>query len=182
MSNSRNEIKKVAREIEAILFVSTEPVKTAELANALSVDHETVEEAIRCIKDHYDLHHGITLINVAGGWQMATASDLSDVVENYNSSYGYKLRLSKAAMEALAIIAYKQPITRTEIEEIRGVRSDKVLETLLSSGLIRVAGRKKGTGLPLLYRTTQEFLEVFGLNSLSELPTEEELMNEGNVT
>jgi segregation and condensation protein B len=111
---------------------------------------------------------------------MATAGDLKDVIEEYNNSYGYKLRLSKAAMETLAIIAYKQPITRTEIEEIRGVRSDKVLETLLSTGLIKVAGRKKGTGSPLLYRTTQEFLEAFGINSLSELPTEEELKNEGN--
>jgi segregation and condensation protein B len=182
MSDSSRETGEIARKIEAILFVSTEPVKIAELSSTLSVSEEVVEEVLRQIKVHYDSQHGLTLINVAGGWQMATASDLSDVIESYNSSYGYRLRLSKAAMETLAIIAYKQPITRAEIEELRGVRSDKVLETLLSSGLIRVAGRKKGTGSPLLYRTTQEFLEAFGLNSLSELPTEEELRNEGNIS
>ena len=180
MSSSRNAMDELVRKVEAILFVSSEPVKSADIANALGVDVKIVEERLNDIKEHYKSHHGLTLINVAGGWQMATAGDLKDVIEEYNSSYGYKLRLSKAAMETLAIIAYKQPITRTEIEEIRGVRSDKVLETLLSTGLIKVAGRKKGTGSPLLYRTTQEFLEAFGINSLSELPTEEELKNEGN--
>jgi len=157
MSDSSREIAEIARKIEAILFISTEPVKVTELSSILSVSKETVEEALHRIKAHYDSQHGFTLINVAGGWQMATASDLCEVIESYNSSYGYRLRLSKAAMETLAIIAYKQPITRAEIEELRGVRSDKVLETLLSSGLIRVAAGRRERDRPCFIGPRRSF-------------------------
>ena len=107
---------------------------------------------------------------------MATAEDVSELVSLFRESETtQKIRLSKAAVETLAVIAYNQPVTRSEIEEIRGVRCERVIETLLSHGMVRIAGRKKSTGSPLLYRTTDLFLETFGVLSISELPTLEEL-------
>lgn len=107
---------------------------------------------------------------------MASAEDASEIVGAFReTATAQKIRLSKAAVETLAVIAYNQPVTRSEIEEIRGVRCERVIETLLSHTLIRIAGRRKGTGSPLLYRTTDRFLETFGVLSISELPTLEEL-------
>lgn len=107
---------------------------------------------------------------------MASAEDVAEIVGAFReTATAQKIRLSKAAVETLAVIAYNQPVTRSEIEEIRGVRCERVIETLLSHTLIRIAGRRKGTGSPLLYRTTDRFLETFGVLSISELPTLEEL-------
>lgn len=107
---------------------------------------------------------------------MVTAEDVADTVSLFrDTAQTQKIRLSRAAVETLAVIAYNQPVTRSEVEDIRGVRCERVIETLLSHGMIRIAGRKKGTGSPLLYRTTDLFLETFGLSSISELPTLEEL-------
>jgi segregation and condensation protein B len=121
----------------------------------------------------------LALLALAGGWQMVTSSDLEEMLLRFRDVAGNnRVRLSKAALETLAVIAYNQPVTRSEIEEIRGVRSDRVVETLLGHGLIRVAGRKKGTGTPLLYRTTDRFMELFGLYSIADLPSREELEDE----
>ena len=107
---------------------------------------------------------------------MTTAEETAEVVSLFRSTVlVQKIRLSKAAVETLAVIAYNQPVTRSDVEDIRGVRCERVIETLLSHGLLRIAGRRKGTGSPLLYRTTPLFLETFGLSSISELPTLEEL-------
>jgi segregation and condensation protein B len=106
---------------------------------------------------------------------MATAPDLDQLVTDFQGSAATQVRLSKAAIETLAVVAYNQPVTRSEIEEIRTVRCDRVIDTLLKHGLVRVAGRKKSVGNPLLYRTTDRFLELFGLDSISSLPTLEEL-------
>lgn len=107
---------------------------------------------------------------------MATSPDLSDVVEKFADSVAMqKVRLSRAALETLSVIAYNQPVTRSEIENIRSVRCDRVVDTLLKHGLIRVAGRKKSLGSPLLFRTTDRFLEIFGLGGISSLPSLQEL-------
>ena len=102
---------------------------------------------------------------------MATAPDLDNVISNFQGSVASKVRLSKAALETLAVVAYNQPVTRSEMEEIRTVRCDRAIDTLLKHGLVRVAGRKKSVGNPLLYRTTDMFLELFGLDAISSLPT-----------
>ncbi len=168
------------RTVEAILFIASEPVSTAELAETTGSSTASVEAALSSLRDHYGAErHGLTLLALAGGWQMVTSSDLEEVLLRFRDVAGSnRIRLSKAALETLAVIAYNQPVTRSEIEEIRGVRSDRVVETLLGHGLVRVAGRKKGTGTPLLYRTTDRFMELFGLDSIAALPSREELEDE----
>lgn len=109
---------------------------------------------------------------------MATSPEQEEVVTLFRDvALSQRIRLSKAALESLAVIAYSQPVTRSEIEEIRGVRCERVLDTLLKHGLIRVAGRRKGSGTPLLYRTTNSFLSLFGLGSISDLPTLDEMQD-----
>lgn len=107
---------------------------------------------------------------------MATSPEQEEVVTMFRDvALTQRIRLSKAALESLAVVAYAQPVTRSEIEEIRGVRCERVLETLLRHSLIRVAGRRKGSGTPLLYRTSDSFLSIFGLGAISDLPTLEEM-------
>ncbi|AER66863.1 chromosome segregation and condensation protein, ScpB [Thermovirga lienii DSM 17291] len=166
----------VAQSIEVLLFVSFEPLSEEKLAEVIGVSQKSIKESILELADHYEKFHGLRLRKVSGGWKIFTAPNLSEVVEALSNKETHsRLKLSKAAMETLAVVAFSQPVTRAEIEEIRGVRCDKVLETLLSNGLIRVAGRKKGTGTPLLYRTTDKFLEIFGLSAISDLPTLDEI-------
>jgi segregation and condensation protein B len=168
------------RAIEAILFIASKPVSTAELSEVTGSSTASVETALLSLRSHYEVErHGLALLALAGGWQMVTSSDLEEMLLRFRDVAGNnRVRLSKAALETLAVIAYNQPVTRSEIEEIRGVRSDRVVETLLGHGLIRVAGRKKGTGTPLLYRTTDRFMELFGLYSIADLPSREELEDE----
>jgi segregation and condensation protein B len=164
------------RQIEALLFVSTQPVSEEELASATGRSAQSVRESIDRLRACYDGGRGVTLLELAGGWQMATAPDLEQVASEFqNALLSQRVRLSKAALETLAVIAYNQPATRSEVEEIRSVRCDRVIDTLLKHGFIRVTGRKKSVGNPLLYRTTDRFLELFGLDSISSLPTLDEL-------
>jgi segregation and condensation protein B len=170
------------RQIEALLFVSTQPVSVDELSAALGQSPKAVADGIARLRERYDEGRGVTLLKLAGGWQMATPPDLEGVVSDYQGTIiSQRVRLSKAALETLAVIAYNQPVTRSEVEEIRTVRCDRVIDTLLKHGLVRVAGRKKSTGNPLLYRTTDRFLELFGLDSISSLPTLEELQETSSV-
>ncbi|ACZ19010.1 chromosome segregation and condensation protein, ScpB [Thermanaerovibrio acidaminovorans DSM 6589] len=167
------------RKVEALLFVSPAPVEEREMASFLGVSSREVREAIGRLRERYQSCHGLDLIQVAEGWQMVTAHDLADLVGAFREvSQSQRVRLSRAAVETLAAVAYHQPITRAEIEEIRGVRCDRVLDTLLRHGLVRVAGRKRSPGNPLLYRTTSRFMDVFGLSSLGDLPSLEDLMEE----
>lgn len=167
------------RQIEAMLFVSPQPVGTQEIAVHLGVANKRVEEAIATLQRIYERGHGLTLLSVAGGWQLATAADLADVVESFASLVTtQRVRLSRAALETLSVIAYNQPVTRSEIEDIRSVRCDRVVDTLLKHGLVRIAGRKKSVGSPLLFRTTDRFLEIFGLSAISSLPSLEDLREE----
>ncbi|MDR3077094.1 MAG: SMC-Scp complex subunit ScpB [Synergistaceae bacterium] len=166
----------LTRQIEALLFVSPQPVSESELSEALGQSVQAVSKGIARLKAICDEERGLTILKLAGGWQMATAPDLeSTVAEFQGRMISQRVRLSKAAFETLAVVAYNQPVTRGEMEEIRTVRCDRVIDTLLKHGLVRTAGRKKSIGNPLLYRTTDRFLEVFGLDSISSLPTLEEL-------
>ena len=164
------------RQIEALLFDSPQPVSAATMADHLGVSLERVERAVAAIKNSYAKGRGLTLLNLAGGWQMATAPDLADTVESFSAYLSMqRIRLSRAALETLSVIAYNQPITMAEIEEIRSVRCDRVVETLLKNGLIDRPRRENKRKSLRRYRTTNKFLEIFGLSSISALPTLEEL-------
>lgn len=164
------------RQLEALLFVATQPLTEDGLAAALGQSERAVREGLARLREAYLEGRGLTLLRLAGGWQMATAPDLEATVAEFQStSTAQRVRLSKAALETLAVVAYNQPVTRSEVEEIRTVRCDRVIDTLLKHGLVRVAGRRKSMGNPLLYRTTDRFLELFGLDAISALPTLEEL-------
>lgn len=166
------------RKLEALFFVSTQPLAAEELSAVLGEPLKVVREGIARLGDVYGNGRGVVLLKLAGGWQMATAPDLDSVVADFQStSVAQRVRLSKAALETLAVVAYNQPVTRSEMEEIRTVRCDRVIDTLLKHGLVRVAGRKKSIGNPLLYRTTDRFLELFGLESIASLPSLEELQD-----
>ena len=180
LSDSHGEatLSPIARSIEAVLFVAVQPVGVKELASVTGSTEEIVAVGLEEIKKRYLNCHGLRLLNIAGGWSMATSPEQEEVVALFRDvALSQRIRISKAALETLAVIAYSQPATRPEIEEIRGVRSERVLDTLLRHGLIRVAGRRKGSGTPLLYRTTDSFLSLFGLGSISDLPTFEEMQD-----
>ena len=156
--------------IEAILFLSEEQVGVARLAGVLSINDEEAEELVQeLVKDLTKADRGLQIFESAGGYQMGTRPELAPVLERAFSE-DVSSNLSNAALEALAIIAYKQPVTRIEIESIRGVRCEHVLENLLKRKLIKISGRREGPGRPLLYSTTPDFLKYFGLMDLGDLP------------
>lgn len=155
------------RPIEALLFVASEALSIPQLAKLLGAEGSEVAEALQQIEADYG-NRGIIVREVAGGYRFATSPMTREVVEAY--LLPPKTTLSTPAMEALAIVAHVQPVTRGEIEAIRGVNSDSVVSTLLDRGLIAEAGRKDVVGRPMQYKTTPFFLESFGLRSLDDLP------------
>jgi segregation and condensation protein B len=166
-----NERAPLLRALEALLFVSDEPVVPAVLAQALGVERREVDELCQELAAAYEERGaGITLRNVGGGWRLSTHPDVAAVVEQYVLTSRHT-RLTKAALETLSIIAYKQPVTRHQISGIRGVNSDGVLRALVDRELVAEVGREETPGRPVLYGTTPEFLERLGLASLSELPS-----------
>jgi len=162
--------------IEALLFASDAPLTAADLCRAHEdLDEDAVEEAIRALRAEYDATgRAFQIYEIAGGYQLLTRPEYASVLERFHT-VPQSGRLSGAALEVLAIIAYRQPIGRAEIEEIRGIGSAGVLRTLQERQLIDVVGRGEGLGRPLLYGTTKKFLEHFGFNSLHDLPRPEEL-------
>ena len=156
--------------IEALLFVTDEPVNILTLADAIQIDPRKVEEALVSLQDEL-LHanRGIQLREVAGGWRLVTHPVYHELIERYVSSWDTR-KLSQAALETLAIVAYCQPVTRNEISSIRGVSSDSSVNSLLEKGLLREAGVQDSPGNPALYGTSKAFLEKFGLKNISELP------------
>jgi segregation and condensation protein B len=159
------------RALEALFFVSDEPITASVLAQALDVDRRTVEGLCdRLAKELEDRGSGLVLRNVAGGWRLYTHPDSAPIVEQFVLS-SRQARLTKAALETLSIVAYKQPVTRHQISAIRGVNSDGVLRALTDRGLIEEAGREETPGRPVLYGTTPGFLERLGLPSLASLPS-----------
>lgn len=162
--------------IEALLFVAPGSVTLTQLAAALDISISEVETGLLDLQDYYNTR-GLRLQKNGNGVQLTTAPEIAWVIERFlgleNTS-----RLSQAALETLAIIAYKQPATRPEIEAIRGVSSDGVLKSLLSKGMVQDIGRAERPGRPILYATTPEFLQVFGLNSLEDLPPLQETVTQ----
>jgi segregation and condensation protein B len=159
------------RTLEALLFVSDEPLAPAVIAQALEVDRRTADAMCeRLATDLDDRGSGLVLRSVAGGWRLFTHPNSQSVVERFILS-SRQARLTKASLETLAIVAYKQPVTRHQVSSIRGVNSDGVLRALTDRGLIEEAGRDEGPGRPLLYGTTPQFLERLGLPSLAALPS-----------
>ena len=166
---------KLQSAIEALLFSSDQPLPVTLLCEALETGPEEVSEALHRLGEEYAARAaGVELREIAGGWMLVTTSEQAEWVGRMLRGKR-KMRLSRAALESMAIIAYKQPVTKSEVEAIRGVDSSAVLATLLERNLVTIRGRSKVVGRPLLYGTTQEFLEYFGLKDLSELPRPEEL-------
>ena len=171
----RNEYISEIRLVEALLFASQRPLKAQDIEDRLPVG-VPVMELISELKNDY-LSRGVNLVNIAGGWTFRTADDLKD---NLRSLVQVKRRLSAAAIETLAIIAYHQPVTRGDIESIRGVAVSKgTLDTLLECNWIRPRGRRRVPGRPLQWGTSEEFLEYFSLEKLNDLPGIEELKATG---
>jgi segregation and condensation protein B len=159
------------RALEAVLFVSDEPLTPAVLSQALEVDRRRVEDLCAQLQAELEARSsGLVLRNVAGGWRLFTDPETQPVVERFVLS-SRQARMTKAALETLAIVAYKQPVTRHQVSAIRGVNADGVLRALVDRGLIEEAGRDEGPGRPLLYATTPMFLERLGLASLATLPS-----------
>ncbi|ADY56150.1 condensin subunit ScpB [Syntrophobotulus glycolicus DSM 8271] len=163
--------------IEALLFVAKEPLTIEKLSEILEISSETVLEIIELLRSRYeDTACGLTIIQVEQGYKMGTKSPYSKYIEVLykQPSQG----LSNAALEVLSIVAYKQPVTRGEIDFIRGVQSDRALATLVEKELVQDVGRKDSPGRPILYGTTGKFLIHFGLNSIQDLPEIESLYQE----
>jgi segregation and condensation protein B len=159
------------RALEALLFVSDEPLTSSVIAQALETERKTAEELCdRLARELDDRGSGVVLRNVAGGWRLFTHPDTAAEVERFVLS-SRQARLTKAALETLAIVAYKQPVTRHQITSIRGVNSDGVLRALQDKGLVEEAGREETPGRPALFGTTPSFLERLGLPSLAALPS-----------
>jgi segregation and condensation protein B len=162
--------------VEALLFASDAPLTAADLARAdEALDEDQVEAAIQELRAEYDrTGRAVQIYELGSGYQLLTRPEFKPYLERF-ATVPQAARLSPAALEALAITAYRQPIGRAEIEEIRGVASSGVLRTLQDRGLIDVVGRGEGLGRPLLYGTTGRFLEHFGFRTLDDLPRPEEL-------
>jgi segregation and condensation protein B len=155
--------------IETLIFAASKPVSAKDIAEVLGVEEGVVRGLIQDITEEYESTRALRIRYVAGGYEMCTRIEYEQYLEALNLP-PRPSPLSNAALETVAIIAYKQPVTRVEIEDIRGVRVDRVISTLLERDLIEEAGRKECVGRPILYRTTDEFLRYFGLKNLHELP------------
>jgi segregation and condensation protein B len=168
-SPSETQIKAV---LEAMIYVTEEPLTKAQISTALGTPPELIDKLLAELVAEYEKpEHGLTVREVAGGYKMATKAEHHDAVRAFVKSLKPALKLSLAALETLAVIAYKQPVTTPEVMEIRGVQGAGVMKTLLERKLIAAAGRKNVIGKPVLYKTTKEFLIQFGLKDVSELPS-----------
>ena len=161
--------------IEALLFVNEKPVTLEQMKKVLgTVNIAEIKKTIQLLKEEYEQRNsGVTIVEIAGGYQMLSNPQYASYIRNFYTTK-HKEKLSKPALESIAIVAYKQPVTRSDIELIRGVNSDGVITHLLEKELIKVVGRKDIPGRPYLYGTTRQFLEYFGLKSLENLPKLEE--------
>lgn len=165
--------------IESLLFVAQDPVTVKTLSEILDLSEEDIRSLVSQLITEYErAERGIQIVEINNGFQMCTKKEYADYIEKLyrpQANYG----LSKAALETLAIVAYKQPITRSEVEAIRGVKIDSSLGTLIDKNLVREVGRKEGPGRPMLFGTTPTFLKYFGLKDLSQLPKPDEFIKQG---
>lgn len=160
--------------LESLLFVNENPIELSVLVDVLEVDKKEIQKALKELAEEYPQRgSGMCIVQVAGGYQMCSTPDSEPWIRKMYREKN-KQRLSRAALETMAIIAYKQPVTKMEIEAIRGVNIDGVMKHLLNWGLVKMSGRKEVIGRPFLYITTRKFLEYFGLNSIRDLPKLEE--------
>jgi len=162
--------------LEAIIYLAKEPVSLDAIVKALpDVERKTIEESIALLIEKYQMeNHGIEIREVAGGLRFTTKPEHHEILKKFLQSQQPPTRLSLAALETLAVIAYKQPVTVPEIQEIRGVQASGVIKTLLDKKLVAASGRKEVLGRPILYKTTRDFLIHFGLKEIGELPSMEE--------
>jgi len=169
--------------LEAIIYVTDEPLTLDQIAEAIGQPRERVASLLEQLCAEYDRpERGLSIREVAGGFRMTTKPEHHDAVRRFVRNLNPPIKLSLPALETLAVIAYKQPITAPEIMEIRGVQGAGVLKTLLDRKLIAPAGRKQVIGKPILYKTTKEFLVQFGLKNLQELPTLKEFQEIGTLS
>ena len=174
-----SELLNLNAKIEALLFMASSPVDEKELKDLLGVSLNEIKNSLKELKIEYEnQNRGIFINFIGGGWVLETKPELSELISSFRNIEKIKrVRLSKAAIETAAIIAYNQPVTRSEIDEIRGVHSDSSIAKLLEHGLIKISGHKGKSG-GLLYETTQKFLEIFGLENLENLPAIDEIITE----
>jgi segregation and condensation protein B len=158
--------------VEAVIYITDEPLSADQIAIALSQPAEKVGRVLEELTAEYNKpEHGLTVREIAGGYKMSTKPEHHEAIRAFVKNLKPSLKLSLAALETLALIAYKQPITAPEVMDVRGVQGAGVLKTLLDRKLIATSGRKQVVGKPILYKTTKEFLVQFGLKDLTELPT-----------
>ena len=168
--------KELMSAVESLLFVSGEPLTLKEISSILKTNISHTQEILEALsKEYEDVSRGIKLININNSYQLVTKPQNSDYIHELVKGNTRQF-LSQASLETLAIVAYKQPITRIDIDEIRGVKSDSAVQNLLEKGLIKERGRLNVPGRPILYVTTEEFLRQFGLVDLEELPSLQELL------
>ncbi|MCS7223597.1 MAG: SMC-Scp complex subunit ScpB [Armatimonadetes bacterium] len=165
---SQGSYEELKRGLECVLFVAPRPLTVKELSDILQVSEKKAEGLVIRLAQEYRERSGLLIVEVAGGWRMVTAPEYAPYVRRVFPAP--KARLSRSALEVLAIITYHQPISRPEIEALRGVDSEGAIQSLLEYGLIRVVGHRSGAGRARLFGTTTKFLEVFGLRSINDLP------------
>ena len=180
VENTHQQLKAM---LEAIVYVTDEPLSAQQMAAALERPIDVVKRLLdELVAEYAAPRHGLSIREVAGGYKMATKAEHHEAVRAFVKKLTPPLKLSLAALETLAVIAYKQPVTTPEIMDIRGVQGASVLQTLLDRKLIAEAGRKNVVGKPILYKTTKEFLVQFGLKDLTELPTLKEFEELGRLS
>jgi len=169
--------------VEAVIYVTDEPLSADQIATALQQPAATIGRVLEELTAEYNKsEHGLTIREVAGGYKLSTKPEHHEAIRAFVKNLKPSLKLSLPALETLALIAYKQPITAPEVMEVRGVQGAGVLKTLIDRKLIATAGRKAVLGKPILYKTTREFLVQFGLKDLSELPTLKEFEELGRLS
>lgn len=167
LMESRPDIKTC---VEGILFISEKPVTTYEISKVLNYEKKVIQETINLLEDEYIKNNrGFVIRKIGNGYRMYSNPSLKNILKDFVNT-SQKIHITQAALETLAIIAYKQPVTRQQIAEIRGVKTDSIVINLVNKGLVREAGKMKIQGNPILYRTTSKFLEIIGLKSLDQLP------------
>lgn len=172
-NKSPDEVKRI---VEAVLFATQEPISVRKLSDIVGdTDVKTVQDVIRQLREEYDAHDRVFQIEeIANGYQLLSRPEYHEWISKIRKKSGEN-RLSQQALETLAIIAYKQPIIRADIEAIRGVQSGQMIRTLIEKNLVKITGRDEVLGRPLLYGTTTQFLNYFGLKSIKDLPKVEDL-------
>lgn len=169
------EINELKKNIEALLLVSNNPISIKRFKDVLDEDNTNILAALKELQNDYEKNNSaLQIIEIADGWQLSTKKEYAPLIKKFFKE-DLTLKLSKPALEVLAIIAYKQPITKSEIEIVRGVDSTSPLQSLLEKKIITIVGRKDSPGRPLLYSTTQKFLKDFGLKSINDMPRFEEI-------